>query len=115
MAAGTNPYCVPSGTNGNVVTMQPPWNQDATHDQITCFDCHSDIVTDPDGTLDLISVHGGSNQRMLRGLELLGEVKRIAPWLPVLVMTSYGNIPLAVKAVKAGANSSMRLKLVATV
>ena len=37
------------------------------------------------------------------GLELLGEVKRIAPWLPVLVMTSYGNIPLAVKAVKAGA------------
>lgn len=39
------------------------------------------------------------------GIELLAEAKRMAPWLPVLVMTSYGNIPLAVKAVKAGAES----------
>ena len=37
------------------------------------------------------------------GIELLIEVKRIAPWIPVLVMTSYGGIPLAVEAVKKGA------------
>lgn len=37
------------------------------------------------------------------GIELLIEAKRIIPWLPVLVMTAYGDIPLAVKAVKAGA------------
>ena len=37
------------------------------------------------------------------GIELLIETKRIAPWLPVLVMTSYGDVPLAVKAIKTGA------------
>jgi two-component system response regulator TtrR len=37
------------------------------------------------------------------GLELLDEVTTVAPWVPVLVMTSYGDIPLAVKAVKKGA------------
>lgn len=39
------------------------------------------------------------------GIELLTEAKRIVPWLPVLVMTGYGDIPLAVRAVKAGAAS----------
>ncbi len=37
------------------------------------------------------------------GIELLSEAKRIVPWLPVLVMTAYGDIPFAVRAVKAGA------------
>jgi two-component system response regulator FixJ len=37
------------------------------------------------------------------GMELLTEAKRLAPWLPVLLVTGYGDIPLAVKAVKAGA------------
>ncbi len=37
------------------------------------------------------------------GIELLVEAKHIAPWMPVLVMTSYGDIPLAVEAVKKGA------------
>ncbi|MCK5058314.1 MAG: cytochrome c3 family protein [Candidatus Aminicenantes bacterium] len=52
--AGNNPYCVPSATNGSKVTMESPWNQDATHDQISCFDCHG------------ANGHGNSNQRMLR-------------------------------------------------
>lgn len=51
---GNNPYCVPSSSNGNNITMVAPWNQDATHDQISCFDCHG------------LSGHGGNNQRMLR-------------------------------------------------
>jgi two-component system response regulator FixJ len=37
------------------------------------------------------------------GVELLIEAKCIVPWLPVLVMTAYGDIPLAVRAIKAGA------------
>lgn len=37
------------------------------------------------------------------GIELLTHVKRLAPWVPVLVITGYGDIPTAVKAIKAGA------------
>lgn len=39
------------------------------------------------------------------GMELLAKTKRIAPWLPVLVITGYGDIPMAVKALKAGASN----------
>jgi FixJ family two-component response regulator len=38
------------------------------------------------------------------GIELLAQVKHIAPWLPVLVITGYGDIPMAVKALKLGAS-----------
>jgi two-component system response regulator FixJ len=37
------------------------------------------------------------------GIELLNRTKRVCPWLPVLVITGYGDIPMAVKALKAGA------------
>jgi len=37
------------------------------------------------------------------GMELLIEVKQLAPWVPVLVITGYGDIPTAVKAIKCGA------------
>lgn len=37
------------------------------------------------------------------GIDLLTQVKRIAPWLPVLVVTGYGDVPLAVKAMRIGA------------
>ena len=53
-AAGSNPYTVPSTSNGSNITMVTPWNQDATHDMISCFDCHA------------TSGHGNANQRMLR-------------------------------------------------
>ena len=36
------------------------------------------------------------------GVELLTKARTIAPWLPVLMITGYGDIPTAVKAVKAG-------------
>lgn len=39
------------------------------------------------------------------GLELLTEAKRIAPWLPVLVVTAYGDVPMAVRALKMGASN----------
>ncbi|MHC4193596.1 MAG: response regulator transcription factor [Planctomycetota bacterium] len=37
------------------------------------------------------------------GMKLLKEVKRFAPWLPVIMMTGYAEIRMAVQAVKAGA------------
>lgn len=37
------------------------------------------------------------------GIELLREVKRHKPWVPVLVVTGYGDVPSAVRAIKAGA------------
>ena len=75
--AANNPYCVPSASNGNKITMAPPWNQNATHDVISCFDCH--------GT----SGHGGANQRMLRtSIDLDGLEAAAAP----------GSIPATVGA-----------------
>ena len=38
------------------------------------------------------------------GIELLTEVKRIIPSLPVLIVTGYGDIPMAVEALKVGAS-----------
>lgn len=37
------------------------------------------------------------------GIELLMDIKHIAPWIPVLIITGYGDIPTAVKAMQAGA------------
>lgn len=37
------------------------------------------------------------------GIELLHRAKKIAPWIPIIVMTSYADIPIAVQALKEGA------------
>lgn len=37
------------------------------------------------------------------GIEVLKEVKRLTPWIPVLMMSGYGDIPTAIRAIKAGA------------
>lgn len=37
------------------------------------------------------------------GIELLKEVRHLTPWVPVLLISGYGDIPTAVKAMKAGA------------
>jgi len=39
----------------------------------------------------------------MSGIEVLKEALQIAPWLPVVVMSSYGDIPMSVEALKAGA------------
>ena len=39
----------------------------------------------------------------MNGLELLRKIRGIRPLLPVLIITGYGDVPLAVEAIKAGA------------
>jgi len=39
----------------------------------------------------------------MNGIELLTEAKRLAPWMPILMITGYGDVPTAVTAMKAGA------------
>ena len=37
------------------------------------------------------------------GIELLSEIRASIPWLPVVVMSAYADIPMSVKALKIGA------------
>ncbi|MCL5282823.1 MAG: response regulator [Planctomycetes bacterium] len=37
------------------------------------------------------------------GMDLLAEVREQLPWIPVLIVTGYADVPLAVQAMKAGA------------
>ena len=39
----------------------------------------------------------------MNGIELITNVRHLTPWLPILVVTGYGDIPTAVKTTKAGA------------
>jgi FixJ family two-component response regulator len=47
----------------------------------------------------------------MSGLEVLKQAKSIAPWMPVLMVTGFGDIPTAVKAVKMGAADFMEKPL----
>jgi len=70
--------------------------------EVTCFagaaDCLEKLGSRP---CDLLI----TDVRMpkMDGIALLTEAKRIAPWLPVLVVTGYADVPVAVRAMKIGA------------
>ncbi len=49
------------------------------------------------------------------GMALLSAVKQLRPWLPVLIVSGYGNVQLAVKAVKAGAMDFVEKPIVADI
>ena len=69
---------------------------------VTCFSCADDCLAQLDTErCDLLI----TDVRMpgKDGIELLMEVKALQPWLPVLVVTGFGDVPMAVKALKAGA------------
>jgi len=69
---------------------------------VSCFGGADDCLASLNiGTCDLLI----TDVRMpgKDGIELLLEVRRRQPWLPVLVVTGFGDVPMAVKALKAGA------------
>jgi len=71
--------------------------------------CNVTWFTDPAECLKEIKLHDCdlviSDVRMpgMDGMELLRRIKQIIPTVPVLLVTGYGDVPLAVRAVKAGA------------
>ena len=71
---------------------------------VKCFDnglsC-LDALRNPQRECDLLI----TDVRMsgMDGLTLLKEVKQLRPCLPVLILTGFGNVPMAVNALKAGA------------
>jgi len=72
--------------------------------KVSCFACAADCLEQlSSGTCDLLI----TDVKMpgMDGIELLTEAKRIVPWLQVLVITGYGDIPMAVRALKAGASN----------
>jgi two-component system response regulator FixJ len=70
---------------------------------ITCFPCASDCLEQLSSQkCDLLI----TDLRLpeMNGIELLRHARLIAPWIPVFIITGYGDIPTAVEAIKAGAN-----------
>ena len=70
--------------------------------EVSCFTCAADCLEQLHSpACDLLV----TDVKMpdMDGIELLIEAKRLAPWIPILVITGYGNIPMAVTAIKAGA------------
>ncbi len=69
---------------------------------VQCFqrvrDCLAHLLAEP---CDLLI----TDVRMPEGngIDLLQEVREHLPWLPVLIVTGYGDVPMAVRAMKAGA------------
>jgi len=70
--------------------------------RVTCFPCASDCV-------EQLSCHKCDllitdlKLPEMDGIELLRRARLITPWVPVLIITGYGDIPTAVEAIKTGA------------
>jgi len=72
--------------------------------KVSCFACGADCLARlASQRCDLLI----TDVRMpeMDGVELLTEAKRLVPWIPVLLLTGYGDIPTAVRAIKAGADN----------
>ncbi len=69
---------------------------------VCCFACATDCLAQLDiQKCDLIITDVIMPE--MNGIELLKKIRQTTPWLPVLVITGYADIPMAVRTVKAGA------------
>ena len=79
--------------------------------QVTCFanapDCLEQLA-DQDCDLIITDV----KMPGMDGFTLLNKVKRIAPWVSVMVITGYGDISMAIRAMKSGAVNFIEKPLV---
>ena len=72
--------------------------------KVSCFACAADCLEQlRSQTCDLLITDVKMPE--MDGIELLVEARRTVPWLQVLVITGYGDIPMAVRALKAGASN----------
>ena len=71
-------------------------------DQLPCPTL-ADIDGDPDLELVLQDINFSRRTTGEEGLELLAEIKRRRPEVPVILITAWGSIELAVRGMKAGA------------
>jgi len=70
--------------------------------KVSCFACAADCLEQLGSQrCDLLITDVKMPE--MDGMELLAKAKRLAPWMPILVITGYGDIPMAVTAIKAGA------------
>ena len=70
--------------------------------EVSCFACAADCLEQLHSRMcDLLI----TDVKMpdTDGIELLTEAQRLAPWLPVLLVTGYGDVPMVTTAFKAGA------------
>ncbi len=70
--------------------------------QVSCFSCANECLEQlRSQRCDLLITD--VEMPGMDGLALTEEAKRIAPWIKVLVVSGYGDIPMAVRALRAGA------------
>jgi two-component system response regulator FixJ len=70
--------------------------------RVTCFPRASDCIEQLNSQkCDLLITD--LKMPEMDGIELLRRARLIAPWVPVLILTGYGDVPTAVEAIKAGA------------
>ncbi len=70
--------------------------------KVSCFACAADCLEHLGFQRCDLLITDVKMQEMDR-MELLAKAKRLAPWMPILVITGYGDIPMAVTAIRAGA------------
>lgn len=77
----------------------------AGHETVTAADAGAalDIVRSQPLQLILMDMNYSRNTSGEEGLELLQKVKVFQPQVPVILITAWGSIPLAVEGMKAGA------------
>ena len=71
--------------------------------KVSCFACAADCLEQLHSEMCDLLITDVKMPEM-DGIELLIEAKRIIPSLSVLVITGYGDIPMAIRALKAGAS-----------
>ncbi len=70
--------------------------------KVSCFDNAADCLEQL-GEQNCNLLITDVKMPVMDGMALLSKVRRVAPWVSVMVVTGFGDIPMAVRALKLGA------------